>query len=398
MSDRNSDVNAGTGPAPLPLAGIRVVEIAQNIAGPYAGEILASLGADVVKIERPEGGDDARGWGPPFWKGTATTFQAMNRNKRGITLDLKDPEAIAWLKEYIAGCDVLVQNMRPGVMEDLGLGSATLLALNPRLVYCSLWAFGHKGPMHLQPGYEPMIQAFAGMFSVNGTEDGPPARVGMQVLDLGTGVWAALGCIAALFRRNATGLGSVVDTSLFETAIGWLGVHFAGFGVTGEQPKRHRSGNPRVVVFQSFETSDGEIVIAAANDRLFAKLARELGHPEWATDPRFASNALRVQHKADVIPQISAILKTGTSDAWLARLEAIGVPCAPIHDLQQVTEQPQTEALGIFQQVPGADMKVVGLPVSFDGERPPIRNRAPELGEHNTTFGLPPKNSTPEER
>ena len=190
---------------PLPLAGIKVIEIAQNIAGPYAGEILASLGADVVKVERPEGGDDARGWGPPFWKGMATTFHTMNRNKRGITLDLKHPDDIAWLKDYIRDCYVLVQNMSPGVMNELGLDAETLLAINPRLVYCSLWAFGHKGPMSLKPGYEPMIQAFAGMFSVNGTEDGPPARVGMQVLDLGTGVWAALGCLAALFRRQATG-------------------------------------------------------------------------------------------------------------------------------------------------------------------------------------------------
>jgi crotonobetainyl-CoA:carnitine CoA-transferase CaiB-like acyl-CoA transferase len=367
---------------PLPLAGIKVIEIAQNIAGPYAGEILASLGADVVKVERPEGGDDARGWGPPFWKGMATTFHTMNRNKRGITLDLKHPDDIAWLKDYVRDCDVLVQNMRPGVMDDLGLDAETLLAINPRLVYCSLWAFGHKGPMSLKPGYEPMIQAFAGMFSVNGTEDGPPARVGMQVLDLGTGVWAALGCLAALFRRQATGRGGVVDTSLFETALGWLGVHFAGFGATGEQPKRHRSGNPRVVVFQSFETLDGEIVVAAANDRLFAKLAKELGHPEWAQDPRFASNALRVQHKPDIIPKIEAILRTDRTEAWIERLERIGVPCAPIHDLAQVTEQPQTQALGIFQSIPGVDLNVIGLPVSFDGERPPIRSRAPELGEH----------------
>jgi crotonobetainyl-CoA:carnitine CoA-transferase CaiB-like acyl-CoA transferase len=382
---------SGTGvPTPLPLAGIRVVEIAQNIAGPYAGEILASLGAEVLKVERPEGGDDARGWGPPFWKGMATTFHAMNGGKRGITLDLKDPEAIAWLKDFIGDCDVLVQNLRPGVMDELGLDSATLLELNPRLVYCSLWAFGHTGPMHLKPGYEPMIQAFAGMFSVNGSEDGPPARVGMQVLDLGTGVWAALGCIAALFRRNATGRGGVVDTSLFETALGWLSVHFAGFNVTGEQPKRHRSGNPRVVVFQSFETSDGEIVVAAANDRLFAKLARELGHPEWAQDPRFASNALRVEHKTEVIPRIEAILRTASTEHWVQRLEAIGVPCAPIHDLKQVTEQAQTEALEIFQEIPGVDLKLVGLPVSFDGARPPVRHRAPELGEHNGQFGLAP--------
>jgi len=382
--------NTGSQAVRLPLAGIRVVEIGQNIAGPYASEILASLGADVLKVERPEGGDDARGWGPPFWKGMATTFHAMNRDKRGITLDLKNPEAIAWLKAYVADTDVLIQNLRPGVMEELGLDSATLLAINPRLVYCSLRAFGHTGPMHLQPGYEPMIQAFAGMFSVNGTEDGPPARVGMQVLDLGTGVWAALGCLAALFRRQATGLGGVVDTSLFETALGWLGVIFAGFNATGQQPPRHRSGNPRVVVFQSFPTLDGEIVVAAANDRLFAKLAKELGHPEWAQDPRFASNALRVRNKSEVIPLMEAIFRTVGTDEWLLRLEAIGVPSAPINDLREVTEQAQTQALGIFQEIPGVDLKVIGLPVSFDGHRPPIRHRAPELGEHNHQFGLAP--------
>lgn len=381
---------------PLPLQGIRVVEIGQNIAGPHASAILASLGADVLKIERPEGGDDARGWGPPFWRGMATTFHAMNRDKRAITLDLKDPAAITWLKGYLADADVLVQNLRPGVMDELGLDAATLLELNPRLVYCSLWAFGHTGPMHLQPGYEPMIQAFAGMFSVNGTEDGPPARVGMQVLDLGTGVWAALGCIAALFRRHSTGRGGVVDTSLLETAIGWLGVIFTGFNATGQQPPRHRSGNPKVVVFQSFDTQDGEIVVAAANDRLFAKLCAELGHPEWAKDPRFASNALRVAHKAEVIPAMQAIFVTRPSGEWLERLEAIGVPCAPIHDLKQAAEQAQTQALGIFQDVPGADLKVVGLPVSFDGQRPPVRSRAPELGQDNARYGLPPVPRTKE--
>lgn len=377
-------------PSALPLAGIRVIEVAQNIAGPFAGEILATLGAEVIKVERPEGGDDARGWGPPFWRGMATTFHAMNRNKRGITLDLKRPESIAWLRARIAEADVLVQNLRPGVMDELGLDAPTLMSANPRLIYCSLWAFGHKGPMHLHPGYEPMIQAFAGMFSVNGTEDGPPARVGMQVLDLGSGVWAALGCIAALFRRQASGQGCVVDTSLFETALGWLGVHLAGFDATGVQPERHRSGNPRVVVFQSFETLDGEVVIAAANDRLFAKLAREIGRPDWADDPRFASNALRVKNKREVIPAIEAILRTRPTAEWLARMEAIGVPCAPIHDLRQVTAQEQTRALDILQEIPGVDLKVVGLPLSFDGARPPIHGRAPELGEHNADFGLPP--------
>lgn len=374
----------------LPLAGIRVVEIAQNLAGPYASEILATLGADVVKIERPEGGDDARGWGPPFWEGTATSFHTMNRNKRGITLDLKDPAAITWLKENLSQADVLIQNLRPGTMEEMGLGAATVRALNPRLVYCSVWAYGHTGPMKLHPGYEPMMQAFAGLFSVNGPETGPTARIGVQVLDLGTGVWTALGCIAALLRRQTTGLGGEVDTSLFETALGWLNVHLAAFSVTQSQPERHRSGNAKVVVFQSFETRDGEVVIAAANDRLFAKLAKEVGFPQWATDPRFASNALRVQHKAEILEPMAAALRAQTTEHWLARMEAIGVPCSPIHDLQEVIEQPQTAAIGMLQRVPGTGLDVVGLPVSFEGIRPSIRSKAPALGEHNEEVGAPP--------
>ncbi len=198
----------------LPLSGIKVVEIGQNLAGPYAGEVLATLGADVVKIERPEG-DDARGWGPPFFAGAAPLFQTVNRNKRSVTLDLKQPAALAWLKYYIGAVDVLLHNMRPGAMEELGLASPELLERNPRLVYCTLSAFGHKGPRRLQPGYEPMVQAFAGIFSLNGTEGGPPNRVGVPILDMGTGIWAALGCVAALLRRHDTGRGGLVDASLF---------------------------------------------------------------------------------------------------------------------------------------------------------------------------------------
>jgi crotonobetainyl-CoA:carnitine CoA-transferase CaiB-like acyl-CoA transferase len=376
-------------PCDAPLSGVKVLELGQNIAGPYASEILSSLGADVVKIERPDGGDDARGWGPPFSKGTAVTFQAMNHGKRSVALDLKSAESIGWLKSHIEQCDVLIQNLRPGVMEAMGLGPQEMLALNPRLIYCSLSAFGHTGPMRLKPGYEPMVQAFSGIFSVNGTEDGRSARVSMQVLDLGTGQWAALGCLAALFRRSTTGKGCIVDTSLFETALGWLQVMMAGFSVTGQQPERHRTGNPRVVVFQAFDTADGEVMVGAANDRLFAKLARVLGHPEWAEDPRFATNALRVEHKAGLLPLMEAILRTDTTETWIERLEAAGIPCAPIQDLQEALDQPQTQALGIVQEVPETGVKVIGLPVSFDGVRPSVRHRSPTLGEHTDEVRSP---------
>jgi len=374
--------------ATQPLAGIKIIEIAQNIAGPYASEILASLGADVIKVERPGAGDDARGWGPPFWRGTATTFQAMNHGKKSIALDLKDPRHIAYLKDLATEADILIQNMRPGSLEELQLGPQVLRALNPRLIYCSLWAFGHKGPKKLAPGYEPMVQAFSGIFSINGAETEPPSRVGMQVLDLGTGIWAALGCIAALFRRTSTGQGCVVDTSLFETALSWQQVLMAGFQATGIQPGRHRSGNPNVVVFQALPTQDGEIVVAAANDRLFAKLARIVGREDWVRDERFASNALRVSHKAELIPPLEEVFRTRTTQQWLDALESAGIPCAPIHDFAQVMEQPQTEAIGILQRIPEVDLRIVGLPLSFDGDRPPVRHRAPEVGEHNEAMGV----------
>ncbi len=370
----------------LPLAGVKVVELGQNLAGPFASEILATLGADVVKVERPEG-DDARGWGPPFHEGAACTFQTMNRGKRSIALDLRDPQQIEWLKGFIDGCDVLVQNLRPGVMEKLGLDAETLRARNPRLIYCSLWAFGAKGPMRLNPGYEPVIQAFSGMFSVNGAAEEKPSRFGAQVLDLGTGLWAALGCMAGLFRRAQTGEGCTVDASLFETAMGWLTVHFATFNKTGRQAERHRTGNPRVVVFQAFDTLDGEIVIAAANDRLFAKLAKELGHPEWAE--QYPTNADRFANKPELIPQLEAIIATRPTAEWVERLEALDIPCSPINDLRGVAAEPQTEAMGIFQEPPGLGLKLVGLPISLDGERPAAKSRAPGIGQHNEELGVP---------
>ncbi len=364
----------------LPLAGIKVVEIAQNLAGPYAAEILATLGADVLKVERP-GGDDARGWGPPFTNGAATTFQTVNRNKRSVTLDLKQPEDCARLRGLIAEADVLVQNLRPGSLDALGFDAASLRAANPRLVYCSLWAFGAVGPMRLDPGYEPMVQAFAGLFSLNGDAAAPPARVGVQVLDLGTGLWAALGCIAALYRRVSTGEGAVVDTSLLETALGWMSVPFAGFAKSGQVPVRHRSGNPKIVVFEALPTADIELVVAAANDRLFAKLCHVLGRPDWAADPRYASNASRVAHKDEIIGAIGTVMRGQPSAHWTVLFNKAGVPFAPINDLSALLHDPQVAALGMLQTVPGLDSLTMGLPLMLDGVRPAMHTAAPALEE-----------------
>ena len=373
----------------LPLTGIKVVEFANNIAGPYAGYILAMLGADVLKIERPDGGDDARGWGPPFWRGTSATFQALNVNKRGITVDLKDPARIAWVETYVKDCDVLLHNLRPGVMDALGLGSETLQRANPRLVYCSVSAFGPAGPMRRHPGYEPMVQAFSGLFSINGYPDRPGVRIGTSVLDLGSAVWAALGCIAGLYQRERTGKGCMVDASLFETALGLLTVHFARFQASGTLPERHTSGSASVVVFQAFDTADGQIIVAAANDRLFAKFAAAVGRPRWAEDPLFKTNADRVANKQRLIAMISEIMRSRTTAQWVERLDEAGVPGAAINDMSQVKEHPQTAALDMVQRVPEIDLDLMTLPLSLDGKRPAIRTRAPRLGEHNGAFDLP---------
>lgn len=373
-----------------PLNGIKVVEFANNVAGPYAGYILAMLGADVLKIERPEGGDDARGWGPPFWRGASAAFQALNVNKRGITLDLKDAEHVAWVEDYVKTCDVLVHNLRPGVMDGLGLGSDKLRAANPRLVYCNVSAFGNTGPMQRNPGYEPMVQAFAGLFSINGYPDRPGARIGTSVLDLGSGVWAGLGCVTALYQRERTGKGCVVDASLFETALGLLTVHFSRYQASGKLPPRHPSGSLSVVIFEAFDTADGQVILAAANDRLFARFAVEVGHPEWVTDPRYKTNPDRYANYDTLIPQVRDIMRARPTEEWVRRLEKVSVPCAPINDLSHVKAHAQTAALGMVQPVPEIDMGLISLPLSLDGERPTIHMRAPKLGEHNATIeGLP---------
>ncbi len=366
----------------LPLTGIKVVELGQNLAGPFAGEVLAHMGADVVKIERPEG-DDARQWGPPFWKGVSPGFLAVNANKRSITVDLKDKSAVAWLTDFIGEADVLIQNHRPGSLDALGLGPEALTARYPRLIYCSVWAFGPRGPLAFRPAYEPIVQAFAGLMFMNAPEGDPPTRVGAPVLDYGTGMWTAIGALAGLVNRAQTGRGCVVDASLLETGLAWLKGSIAGFKASGTVSERHRTGSGRLVPFQGFETKTGPIIIAAGNDRLFAKLAGVLGHPEWATDPKFSNNAARQANKIALLGQIEQILLMRSKGEWIDLFEAAGVPCAPINSLSEAVAQPQTDALGMIQPVPGDDLPLVGLPLSFNGVRPPIRRAPPKIGEHN---------------
>jgi crotonobetainyl-CoA:carnitine CoA-transferase CaiB-like acyl-CoA transferase len=365
---------------PLPLAGLTVVELGQVLAGPFAGAIFVDLGAEVIKIERPEVGDDARQMGPPFRDGDSLAFQVFNRGKQSVVIDLKTPQGLAALDAIVAGADILVHNLRPGVPESLGLDGATLCARHPRLIYCGMSAFGHLGPLAQRPGYEPLLQAWSGLSSINGEPDGPPIRSGASICDQGTGMWIVIGALSLLHRRTLTGRGGVVQGSLAETALAWIAQKSDAFANEGKLPERHASGHPSFVPYEAFDGSDGPFLLCVGNDRLFVKFAQVLGRPDWTTDTRFQSNRDRLVNKAELLGQIRALLRTRPRTDWMAALEAAGVPCAPIHSVPEALAQPQVAALGILQAVPGTDFALTGLPLSFDGARPAIRGPAPPLG------------------
>jgi formyl-CoA transferase len=362
-----------------PLAGLKVVEIGQVFAGPYAGAILADLGAEVIKVEKPEGGDDARQMGRAFRHGDALNFVEFNRGKRSVALDLKSEAGVAALHALLEHADILVHNMRPGVPEALGLGAAEVTARHPRLIYCAMAAFGHVGPMRDQPGYEPLLQAFGGLSSITGEPGGKPVRMGASVVDQGTGMWTVIGALAALIQRARTGRGCVVNTSLLETAMAWGNQKISAFVNQGEQPVRHASGHPGFVPYEAFDAADAPLLVCCGNDRLFRKFAEVLGHPDWPADPRFATNRARLENQDALLPMIRAEMAKAPRAEWLARLVPAGVPCAPINTIPELLEEPQAQAVGMLVTPPGEDYQVVATPVSFDGERPQPRAGAPRL-------------------
>lgn len=370
--------------ASLPLAGLVVVEIGHSVAAPFAGHVLGDLGATLVKVENPEHGDDTRTWGPPFLNGTACTFNALNRNKHSVAIDLKDVAARDSLREYIlANADVVFQNMRPGLIAKLGLDATSLRRDKPELIYCNMHAFGARGPLVDRPGYDPLMQAFGGIMSVTGEAGGGPVRVGPSLVDVGTGMWAVIGILSALRRRSETGEGCEIDTSLYETSLSWMQSHIAAYKVTGNVPGKRGTENPSLAPYKVFRAADDYIMVAAGNDNLFRRLAGALGHPEWLDDPRFATNPERVRNRELVNGTVEAVVGTRPRAEWMAALEAVGVPCAPLQTLDQVVAHPQTEALGIVQASPDGSMSLVGLPVSFNGTRPPLRMNPPALGADN---------------
>ena len=368
-----------------PLRGMRVLDVTTSIAGPYCAQILAALGADVVKVERPDTGDDGRAWGPPFWDGEGTIFLSANAGKRSLALSLRDPRGAEALLRLADGADVFLQSLRPGLADELGLGAEAVRARNPRLVYCSFGAYGHTGPLSREPGYDALMQAAGGLISVTGEPGRPGVRVGASLIDQGTGTWAALGVLAALLERERTGEGCVVDVSLYETAIGYIGYHLAGYLADGTIPSGEGTRFPMVAPYQVFSTADGELMIAGGNDRLFRVICDVLGTPELVHDARFGTNPDRVANRDALCALLEERLQTETTAHWHERLTAAGVPAAPVADVADVVAAPQTEALGILQELPHPsipDLRLPALPMSFDHERLLHRSPPPAVGQH----------------
>jgi crotonobetainyl-CoA:carnitine CoA-transferase CaiB-like acyl-CoA transferase len=373
-----------------PLDGVRIIEIGQALAGPLAGVIMADLGADVIKVEKPDGGDDARLWGPPFVDGDSVSFHSNNRAKRSITLDIKSAADVEKLKTLVRDADILIQNLRPGIVDDFGIGPTAMMAVNPRLIYCSIWAFGNQGPLKLAPGFDPLLQCYGAVVSLTGRPDDPPTFCAPAINDTATGMWCVIGALAALKQRETTGKGCVVDTSLFESAVAWVQGPLNSFGVTGKLPQRHGAASATLAPYQIFETADRPICIAAGNDRLFVKLARAMGHPEWSDDPRFSDGRIRAASREALVSVMQPVLLERTRRDWLGIIGEAGVPVAPVNNIAELAATEQLQAMDMMRTLPGSDLRVVGLPVSFDGHRPHPRADSPTLGQHNTEIlGVP---------
>jgi crotonobetainyl-CoA:carnitine CoA-transferase CaiB-like acyl-CoA transferase len=368
-----------------PLAGMRVLELAQIMAGPTCGMMLADMGADVVKVEKLQGGDDARGYREPRVNGVSAPFMILNRNKRGIALDLKHPRGRDVLLRMVAHADVFTENYRRGALEKLGLGYDVLARINPGLIYCAVSGYGRDGPLADRGGFDLIAQGFAGLMSITGEPGGPPAKDGHSIADINAGILAVVGILAAYTHKQRTGEGQVVDTSLFEAALQQTYWHAAIYFATGESPGPTGSAHLLTAPYQAFRARDGFINIGGANQANWERIADVLGHAEWRTDPRFATNTARMQNREALVAAMSAVLATrGTAD-WIEAFDAAGVPAGPVHSIGEALEHPQARARGMVvdvdHPVAGAT-RALGCPVHFARTPTRVTRAAPLLGEH----------------
>ena len=368
------------------LHDIRVCDLTQNLAGPLCSQILGDLGADVIKVEAP-GGDPGRAWGPPFWGSDSTLFLSANRNKRSVILDLKSAEGRGILHRIAGQSDVLVQSAGFGVAERLEYDYETIRALRDDIVYLSISAYGDRGPMQELPGYDPLMQAFAGIMSVTGNPGSPPARVGGSVVDFGTGMWSTIAILSALRTRDATGQGAKLDTALLDTAVGWVSYHLMGYFATGQVPGPMGSAMDSIVPYQAFQTADGSVMISAGSDRIFVRLCDALGLGESSEDSRFVTNRDRVANRSELADLIESRTKTyGTADL-LELMNDHTVPCSPIQNMAEVAAHPQVADAGLLPMAAHPEVpnyQDVALPLRVDGERPRGARTPPAAGEHTS--------------
>jgi formyl-CoA transferase len=391
------------------LSHLKVLDLSRVLAGPWCTQMLADLGADVVKVERPGSGDDTRHWGPPFLQDAggadtphATYFTACNRNKRSVTIDIAQPQGQALLRQLAQQSDILVENFKVGGLAQYGLDYASLKALHPGLIYCSITGFGQDGPYAQRAGYDLMVQAMSGMMSITGQPEGSPTRVGVALTDLFTGVYATSAILAALEVRNRTGAGQHIDMALLDVGMAILANQAAGFLNTAAVPLRQGNAHPSLVPYQDFVTQDGAMLLAVGNDGQFARFSEIAGHPEWTQDARFATGANRVRHREVLVHLIQEVTRTRSTADWIAALEHHAVPCGPINTVAQAFADAQVQARGLqVEQATGAyaqsqsgvaSIFTVASPLRLQATPPVLRNAPPGLGEHTeavlTELGL----------
>jgi len=398
MSTGAASATATAPAAPaMALAGLRVLDLSRVLAGPWASQTLGDLGAEVIKVERPGSGDDTRLWGPPFLKDAlgeasheSAYYLCANRNKRSIAVDLTQPAGQDLIRRLAQGSDVLIENFKVGGLRAYGLDAEALCALNPRLVYCSITGFGQTGPYAARAGYDFLMQGMGGLMSVTGRPEGEPGagplKVGVALTDILTGLYASTAVLAALRARDQTGRGQHIDLALLDVQVACLANQGMNYLYSGQVPQRMGNAHPNTVPYQDFPTADGDMILAIGNDSQFARFCTEAGHPEWALDPRFASNSARLAHRATLIPLLRQCTVMHTTAAWVARLEAAGVPCGPINNMAQVFADPQLQSRGVITRLPhpvaGADIPLVASPIRLSDTPVQYRHAPPTLGQH----------------
>ncbi len=379
-----------------PISGIKVLDLSRILAGPWSTQLLSDLGADVVKVERPEGGDDTRGWGPPFLAGEKDSapgesayFLSANRGKQSITVDISTPEGQALLRDLARTADVFVENYKVGDMKRYGLDYAALAEINPRLIYCSITGFGQTGPYSTRAGYDFVIQAMGGLMSITGQSDEQPGggaqKCGVPIADLMTGMYASAGILSALLERTSSGKGQYIDMSLIDTQIAWLANQASNYLVSGKPPVRWGNAHPNLVPYQSFTASDGDLIVAVGNDRQFGGLCRTLGDKDLADDERFATNAQRLKHRATLVAALSELFARAPKSHWLDQLERAGVPCGPIQSIPEALADEHVLARGMVFSLPhsnGVPVPQIANPIKFSRSRIHYRRAPPALGEH----------------